>query len=377
MICAFSSILRSLEVLMQFKEITQSKINLELLTQIQLTTEQKEQIEIALSHSPTGGNSKPFTWQWMNNTLCVSHDKQLAAHYLNRNNHTSYLALGCIIASVEVTAAELGLSWKASFNEENLYSEIQFFAMTGNHKDRTEILYPMISKRHTYRGAFKTAKQLSNPEFTLTDTEVFNNELVSRNFVSSKKVSQQFKSYLLKAESYMWVQLNALKDFLKEIRFFSAKSSFEERGIPTHELDISIVDEVMLAALKIVPVVLSWMRRIPVINIQMIMAAKKTAKNSNFCLFSAKDTSASSLVQVGRVAMLTWLDLELQGYKVQPISMAVIPMLDAATGQLPQDTRPEFQKLFTDSGVQSMSEQFQLSQEQTPVWLFRFGEAVK
>lgn len=362
---------------MQFKEITQSKINLELLTQTQLTAEQKEQLEIALSHSPTGGNSKPFTWQWKNNTLCISHNEQLAAHYLNRNNHTSYLALGCIIASVEVTAAELGLSWKASFNEKSLYSEIQFFAVSGSHKDRTEILYPMISKRHTYRGAFKSARQLSNPEFTLTDTELFNNEMVSRNFVSSKKVNHQFKNYLLKAESYMWVQLNALKDFLKEIRFFSSKSSLEERGIPTCELDISIVDEVMLAALKVVPTVLSWMRRLPVINLQMVMAAKKTVKNSNFCLFSAKDLSASSLVQVGRVAMLTWLDLELQGYKVQPISMAVIPVLDAATGSLPQDTRPEFQKLFSETGIESMSEQFQMSQEQTPVWLFRFGEAVK
>lgn len=362
---------------MQFKEITQSKINLELLTQTQLTSEQKEQLEIALSHSPTGGNSKPFTWKWKNNTLCISHDEQLAAHYLNRNNHTSYLALGCMIASIEVTASELGLNWKASFNEESLYSEVQFFALNGSTKERTEILYPMISKRHTYRGMFKTARQLSNPAFTLTDSELFNNKMISRSFVTSSKVGNQFKNYLLKSESYMWVQMKALKDFLKEIRFFSSKSSFEERGIPTFELGISIVDEVMLAALKVVPAVLSWMRRLPVLNLQMVMEAKKTVKNSNFCLFSAKDTSATSLVQVGRVAMLTWLDLELQGYKVQPISMAVIPLLDSATGNLPNDTRPEFQKLFGAAGLHSMSEQFQISREQTPVWMFRFGEAVK
>lgn len=362
---------------MQFKEITQAKINLETLTQAVLTAEQKEQIEIALSHSPTGGNAKPFKWQWKKNTLCISHDQQLATHYLNRNNHTSYLALGCMVASIEVAAADMGVSWKAQFNEESLYTEIQFFSSKTSNDKQLEILFPIISKRHTYRGAFKSARQLSNPQFTLTNTELFQNTEVSRSFVSANQVGGSFKKYLLKAESYLWVQIKALKDFLKEIRFFSSKSSLEERGIPTFELGISFMDQLMLAGLSLVPRVLSLMRQVPILNMQMLMAANKSIKNSHFCLFSSKDLSPSSLVQVGRVAMLTWLDLELQGYKVQPMSVASIPLLDAAAGHLPKDTKSDFQKLFSGKGVELVSSEFKTSKEQQPIWLFRFGEPVK
>lgn len=378
-LCLFSmppDILRSLEVFMQIKEITQPRINLALLSPSRLTSQQKEQIVKALNHSPTGGNSKPFSWGWNEDTLCISHSTELSAHYLNRNNHTSYLALGCLIASIEVTAADMNLSWKVQFNEVTLYTEVKFFSLNEGGKDKKEILFPMIAKRNTYRGEFKKTKTLNSAQFTVADVNAFQEELVTRQFVSSNQVGQQFKNYLLKAESYLWVQTKALKDFLKEIRFFSSKSSLEERGIPTSELGISIVDEVMLAALRVVPAVLSWMRRIPLLNMQMVMAAKKTIKNSHFCLFSTKDLSASSLVQVGRVAMLTWLDLELQGYKVQPLSVASIPLLDSVTGHLPEDTRAEFKKLYQTTGVKMMSEQFDINQDQKPVWLFRFGEPV-
>lgn len=331
---------------------------------ISLNLEQEAKFELVLKRLPTGGNAKPFTWNWTDKKLCIEHSNELAAHYLNRNNHTSLLALGCMITTVDITAKSMGLNWKAQFNETTLYTEIEFFHTQVSSRTQAENqrLYLQLQKRSTYRGEFKPS-------------EIKTLETSFGKILAASKMNQNFQKYLIQCESYLFLQAQALKDFFKEIRLFSNKSSFEARGIAGFELGISMMDRLSLAVLQFVPQVLTWIRKTPGLNFQMVQAAKRTVAHSHFCLFSTKDLNPSSLIQVGRRAMLTWLELELQGFKVQPMSIASIPVLDSATGQLPSDTRPEFVKLYAEQGPQVMTEQFKLAKNQAPVWMFRFGTA--
>jgi hypothetical protein len=73
--------------------------------------------------------------------------------------------------------------------------------------------------------------------------------------------------------------------------------------------------------------------------------------------------------------MQVWIEMEKQGYKVQPLSMASITLVDAATNSLPADTKKNFRQLFSFTGPEVLKEQFQLSAQEKPVWLLRIGRA--
>ncbi len=335
-----------------------------------LSQEMKSEVELALNYSPSGGNSKPFQWKWMSDyELHITHDNQLALHYLNRNNHTSYLALGCLLTSVEVVADKLNLAVETQIDEVALSTKVKFVNKTK--MSSLSFLYSVIGQRSTYRGKFKKQKQTASA--FKSDTFFEGQEVISREYKYSESLNSAFIKFLLETESYMWVQKKALIDFLSEIRFFSNKSSKEQRKIASFELGVSIVDQILLASLKRVPWLLSLMRQVPILNLPMKANVYKSVKNANFCLFRSQSLKPQALIEVGKVAMLTWLELEKQGYKVQPMSLSSIPVLDSLTGHLPDDTKASFTELFQRQSLEVFNGQFSENQELKPVWLFRFG----
>ncbi|MGZ5279922.1 MAG: hypothetical protein ACXWC9_08270, partial [Pseudobdellovibrionaceae bacterium] len=86
----------------------------------------RKSIEQALEKSPTGGNSKPFSWSWHGNALSIHHNQALAEHYLNPDHQASWIGLGCLLTSVELAARDQG--WKIEFRicKEDVSAEIAF-----------------------------------------------------------------------------------------------------------------------------------------------------------------------------------------------------------------------------------------------------------
>ena len=250
------------------------------LNNFSLSQEMKSEIELALNCSPSGGNCKPFLWKWIGDCeLHITHDMQLAHHYLNRNNHTSYLALGCLLISIEVIADKLNLAVETQIDEAELATKVKFVNKTKT--SSLSFLYSALKQRSTYRGQFK--KQQQKVSDFKSDMFFEGQEVVSREYIYFESLNSLFIKYLLKTESYMWIQKKALIDFLAEIRFFSNKSSKKQRKIASFELGVSIVDQILLASLKRVPSLLSLMRQIPILNLPMKANVYKGLKNANFC----------------------------------------------------------------------------------------------
>lgn len=323
-------------------------------------------INMALEKVPTGGNAKPFAWDWVGELLIIRHQAHFAPHYLDRNNHTLLITLGCLLESVEIAARHQGWISEYSSNEKDLSTIIRF-SKSAETFSEDQNFFSLLS-RSTYRGPLKESVApvlpLDNPEHSDNDVQV--------KLASSTSLSTSFKKFLSDADSYMWVQTKAAVSFFKEVRFFDDRMG--PRGIRSADLGASKMDQVLLYLLSFVPWMLSLIVRIPFINVNFKNASKRNIKNAHFVLVSANDLTASSLINAGREAIRIWVNLEQQGYQVQPYSTASITLVDAATSWLPADTLKKFHTLFTVTGPAACAQQFKLQKNEKPVWMFRVGK---
>lgn len=327
---------------------------------------ERSQIELAMERSPTGGNSKPFYWFWEGRVLHVRHDEALAAHYLNRRQHTSLIALGCLITSVQIGAQHQGFKADCKISETDLSAQITFKKETPEKINASDM--QALLNRHTFRG-----------EFAPSDAPVIASEThpsgIQLRIAPSSNISKKMRAFLTKADSYLWRQNKATRAFFEEIRFTQSPQGKFDRGIRVIDLGINKMDQLMLRVLRWMPAVASFMARIPGLNISFRAASLRSQKNSHYVLISATDLSPSGLIHAGQKAMKVWIDLEKHGFKVQPISLASITLVDAALGALPSDTRKNFRLLFTELGPDALRNQFQLKNNEKPVWLLRVGRA--
>lgn len=319
-------------------------------------------IETALLKTPTGGNAKPFTWCWINNeTLEIIYHADLAAHYLNRNNHSGWIALGCLIESVYIAAGVQGFAINPTTDYTNLNTLIRFSAANSR---LPEDLYFQLLKRSTFRGSVTSS---------LAPTLEYNNQSdIRARLLPAQATSAKIKKFFTAVDSYIWIQSKATVSFFKEIIFFNSNS--DQRGILSQNLGINKVDQFMLYLFSFVPTLLSYFVRIPLLNLSFKLASKRNIANAHFVLITSTSLDPAHLIQAGRKSFKTWIQLEQQGYSVQPYSSASLTLLDAAAGHLPDDTSPFFRKLFTEDGPKIFGEEFNLSHNENPIWLLRVGK---
>lgn len=68
----------------------------------------RDLIEWALKRVPTGYNIKPFVWNWEQDSLVIQFSQDYVVEYLNRDNHSTFITLGCLIESVNIAASAQG-----------------------------------------------------------------------------------------------------------------------------------------------------------------------------------------------------------------------------------------------------------------------------
>lgn len=316
-------------------------------------------IELALQKTPTGGNAKQFDHSWSNDELHIFHDAERAAHYMNPNHHASWIALGLLLASVETAAGSQGWSSESKISK-NLDAIISF--APGLKENKPESLN-VLFQRSTYRGVFN-----ASPAPLISNTP---GGAAKAHLAEAGALTLEFKKYIFITDAYLWLQKKATVSFFKEVRFFDDRIA--PVGIRSKDLGVGFFDQIQLYFFSFAPWILSFIARIPLLNQSFKSASKRNLKNAHFILITAPSLDELALVDVGRAALTTWLNLEKQGYKVQPYSAASLPIVAAKTGHLNADTSKRFVNLFTSEGPAILQQQFDLPRDEKPVWLLRAG----
>ncbi len=322
----------------------------------------RDMIEMALQKTPTGGNCKLFDWCWITKTeLRVSPKKDRSPHYLNRNQHADWITLGCMIQSIEIAAEAQNFKCEVKISQ-NLCVDFTFTASTQKHTDKNK--FNNLLKRRTAREKYQASPA---PHISASQ-----NAHVKLSLIAASNMQTEFKDFLLKADQYIWLQIEATKSFFKEVRFFDHRKNLP--GIRSEDLGVQKADQVMLYILSFIPWMLSLIVRVPILNLSFESASRKNIAHSHFILISAKSLNSRALIEAGKQAFRAWIELEEQGYCAQPYSSASINLVDAATGHLPKDTLSSFRKLFESKAPEILKRQFNLEASDNAVWLLRVGK---
>ncbi len=316
-------------------------------------------IEMALSKSPTGGNSKSFSWLWMNSqTVRIQLDKTIRAHYLNPNHVAEWLALGCLIESADIAAQAQGFETDVRISKD-LQCEMSFSVS----QKTSDELFQALLKRRTSRFEFKTSAVPHVSQSAQPGIEV--------RLASALNAQTKFKNFVRSADQYIWRQSGATKSFFNEIRFFDRRLG--PKGLRSEDLSGRIGDQIFLYILSLFPFLTGIIARTPLLNMIFLKASARNLKNAHFILITFQSLDPISLVRAGQESLRTWAELQKQGYQVQPYSTASLTLVDAETGHLPQDTSSFFRTLFTHTGPEIIKQQFKLLPQEKPVWLLRVG----
>lgn len=175
-------------------------------------------------------------------------------------------------------------------------------------------------------------------------------------------------AYLEQAEGYVWSHSTTQQAFIRWIRFDAAARD----GIPWQCLGSSFLESRVLLVCRSYTI-----QRL--INRGFISAAQRLLRRqigSSAALgcITVRATHAEALVEVGRLALRTWVRLNASGFAVQPLAVAAIGVYNAHVAELPGDTLPRFRELFL-SGEATFRAAFGIGEAETPAWLFRTGRA--
>lgn len=347
----------------------------------------KQKFEDILQRSPTGGNSKPFGFLWSennNNLVTIFADKNISQHYLNRNNHGDYLGFGCLMYLIYLESLAQNLQFEIlNLEEEPLFLKIQIQfnqiqTLTENQKNHLN-LYTYINQRSTYRQGFKFEDNINLDLFHSYPRLTFfkkNDYQLNLHFCTAQQVTSEFKKYLIQCEAYIWSHKQATKDVLNDIRFGSASapSASKKRKIPVSSFKLNFIEEFFIKFLQSKPQIGQLLIRMPLFKYTLTSLTIKNIHNSHFFLVSTSKICPESLIEAGALAMQTWLLLESQNLKAQPFSGASINLVDAFTNNLPNDTLPSYFQLFNETGPALFKSQFNLTESERPVWMFRLGK---
>lgn len=347
----------------------------------------KQKFEDILQRSPSGGNSKPFSLSWSednSNFATISADKNISQHYLNRNNHGVYLGLGCLMYLIYLEGLKQNLQFEIlNLNEEADYLKIQvqfqqiqtFYENQQSHLN----LYSYVKQRNSYRQIFEFENKINlNPLLNYSRVNFFktNDYKLNLHFCMADQITSKFKNYLIRCEAYIWSHQQATKDVLNDIRFGtdSETSAAKKRKIPANSFKLNYIEQLFIQILQRKPQIGQLLIRMPLIKNLLTSLTVRNIQNSHFFLVSTNQINPESLIEAGALAMQTWLAIESQNLKAQPFSASSLTLVDAFTNNLPHDTLPAYLKLFNETGPALFKHQFNLTESERPVWMFRFGK---
>ncbi|MCA1644003.1 MAG: hypothetical protein LC797_00570 [Chloroflexi bacterium] len=334
-----------------------------------LAPEHMRRIMAAALRAPSQDNCQPWSFAWRAGDLLVFHDEARATSPTNVGGHFSYLSLGCLLESIQLAAAADGLAatWRMLFPATGATAEqpwaIVSFSPASAPSEAARSVAAGLERRWTDRRAYRGG-DLADPVFVD----------VARDADSSGDCSLYLRdphdpkllSYLERAEGYVWSHSSTHQALMRWIRFGSGATD----GMPWQCLGGTFLESRVLECCRsyavqrmLNPVFAPTLRR---------RLRRQIASSAALGCVTVRAVGAAPLLEAGRVALRTWVRLNVRGFAYQPLAVAAIGVYNAWVGSLPADTRPVFRDIFV-TGRSTLGAAFGFPETELPVWLFRTG----
>jgi len=334
-----------------------------------VSSSQRQRIEAAVLRAPSQDNCQPWSLEWREHQLLVFHDARRAASPTNAGQHFSCLSLGCLLESVRLAAGATGLDVRGQLtldgravNSQSAWATLSFAPRIESADDGLAAgLGERCTDRRLYRGG-----DLAHPVFAQLGRDTPDTGVCK--LYLRDTTDPDLLAYLEQAEAYVWSHATTQQAFLRWIRFDAAARD----GIPWQCLGGSFLESRVLRLCR--SYTIHRVIRRGFISAAQRLLRRQIGSSAGLGCITVRATRPEAVVEVGRLALRTWVRLNASGFAVQPLAVTAIGVYNAHVAALPGDTLPRFRELFV-SGEAALRAAFGFGATETPVWLFRTGLA--
>jgi hypothetical protein len=316
--------------------------------------------------APSGDNCQPWTFEWDGETLRIFHDSQRAKHPLNPRGYASFIALGCLLESIEVAASEFGFTPQVHFLElgnEGIapWVNVRFNPANSEKSPLAEQLLRRCTDRREFQGGglesdfFDKSEQASARLHVLASPE---RELIDY-IVESEQLLVEHPEIL--PSTLSWARFS-----LKHARETMDGLSWRNMGAKFWEVPMMPWIRDHQAVFKIAKLSIGPQHRARVTR-QLRTSAGVVCVSA-----PAADSHPERVAHCGSLMMNAWLSLTAKGYGVQPLTLASTTGMCIRTIAM---NVPEKWIRFHKQGADILRRHFSIPAGNEPVWMIRTGRS--
>lgn len=343
-----------------------------------MTNTMLKQILTLALRAPSGDNCQPWKFEWRDNALKIYHVDSRGKHRINLKNTASWIALGTLLESIAIAASDASpqSSWESQVELTQLpegleehWATVRFKAALPARDKLADALPLRSTDRRLFNGGDLPSSLI---EKIKGDEKRFEGIQVH---LRPSPIPRELFGFIQSAESFVMVDTPAMMDALKWVRFDEKSKLITRDGMPAQGLGMKAHEVAALRMIQRFPGILPVMRRLGMATQAKAAIAKSLQSSAGLVCITApvsQGIEPASFVNVGRLALRSWLHLTLSGYGVQPLTLSSLYVHCANAGLMDGFLAPEWIDLYR-SGEPAIREAFSLPPTQTPVWMFRTG----
>jgi hypothetical protein len=337
-----------------------------------------KQILTQALRAPSGDNCQPWKFEWRDNALKIYHVDSRGKHRINLKNTASWLALGTLLESIAIAASDASpqTSWESQIEltrlpegPEEHWATVRFKAAPSARDKLVDALPLRSTDRRLFNGGDFPSSLIENIK---ADQERFEGIQVH---LTPSPIPRELFGFIQSAEAFVMVDTPAIMDALKWVRFDEKSKLSTRDGMPAEGLGMKAHELAAVRMIQRFPGIHPVMCRLGMATQAKAAIAKSLSSSAGLVCITApvgQGLEPASFVNVGRLALRSWLHLTLAGYGVQPLTLSSLYVRCANAGLMDGFLTPDWINLYR-SGEPVIRQAFSLPQTQTPVWMFRTG----
>lgn len=348
---------------------------------------QIEQLIIAIGRCSTPDNSQPWQMEWIRSSILqIRHLPEVDAHIMNIKHLATHISLGGMIEAAKLWALKNGyeLSDRIFFSGEEFQNsplrvELHFSKTEPGHtqtmssvstKDPlAEIHFDLLFHRKVERRAFSKTRNKFNPSALIALSELRFHDLKLHFFMPTKSLIR----FISEVEVLLWKNQQFRLDLFKWFRFRKNTYDRLKNGLYRKELGVPWPEVIGLALISRIPRFFGYISFLFQLGFKLnvLRGMKNIAGMASISVSSDLPTTG---VRVGALGLRLWLELQRQGFAVQPFALSVFSIYYYCQNYPHYFSDQKKLKDLVKKQSQQILNELALPPGFYPVWWLRYGE---
>ncbi len=269
--------------------------------------------------APTGGNSQPWKWLFLNNQLFLFHDKGKSTQFLDFKGFGAYVGLGAAMENLTLEA-----------HKQNIEVESNTFPIDGNRQLVAKITFSHLEVNHNYDYLVDYLGE------RCTDRNIYASENIEEDvikslrdacssisgatlqLISNEKDVKKYGDLLGRSDKLLLTTKKTHAEFMNEIRWSSEEVQNTRSGVDIETIDLTATEVAGFKVIKnwsVVKYLNKWGG-----GSAFEKLSKKCAENAySLGMITVPGLTPSNFFDGGKAMQRVWLEATKQNLNIHPL----------------------------------------------------------